>query len=38
MTGGIADLIFPLTPSVDLIDKSLTPDGLFLALKQVVRP
>ncbi len=33
MTGGIADLIKPLTPSVDIIDKTLTLDGLFLAAR-----
>ncbi|MDD2331040.1 MAG: type III pantothenate kinase [Candidatus Cloacimonetes bacterium] len=36
ITGGIADLIFPLTRSVDLIDKTLTLDGLFLALKREI--
>ncbi|MBM4403570.1 MAG: type III pantothenate kinase [Candidatus Cloacimonetes bacterium] len=30
-TGGIADLIKPLTASVDVVDKTLTLDGLFAA-------
>lgn len=31
VTGGIADLIKPLVPSIDIVDKTLTLDGLFLA-------
>ncbi len=31
ITGGIADLLKPLVPSIDLVDKTLTLDGLFLA-------
>ena len=33
ITGGICDLIAPLVPSVDIVDKTLTLDGLYLALK-----
>ena len=32
-TGGIADLIVPLVPSIDYLDKTLTLDGLHLAAK-----
>lgn len=31
LTGGIADLIKPLVPSADIVDKSLTLDGLYMA-------
>jgi pantothenate kinase type III len=30
-TGGIADLIVPLIPAIDILDKTLTLDGLHLA-------
>ncbi len=33
LTGGIADLLMPLVPSADLVDKSLTLDGIYLAWK-----
>lgn len=32
ITGGIADLLKPMLPSVDIVDKTLTLDGLQLAL------
>lgn len=31
LTGGIADLVKPLVPSVDVVDKTLTLDGLWMA-------
>lgn len=31
LTGGIADLIKPLVPSADIVDKSLTLEGLYMA-------
>lgn len=34
-TGGIADLITPLIPSIDILDKTLTLDGLRLAAIQL---
>lgn len=33
ITGGICDLVSPLVPSVDVVDKTLTLDGLHLALQ-----
>ncbi len=33
LTGGIADLVKPLVPSADTVDKSLTLDGIHLAWK-----
>lgn len=33
LTGGIADLVKPLVPSAELVDKSLTLDGIYLAWK-----
>jgi type III pantothenate kinase len=33
-TGGIIDLIQPLVPSIDVVDKSLTLDGIYLACAQ----
>ena len=35
-TGGIADLIVPLVPSINYLDKTLTLDGLLLAAKQCI--
>lgn len=35
LTGGVADLLAPLIPSVDIVDKTLTIDGLFLASKHL---
>lgn len=37
ITGGICDLVVPLIPSVDTVDKTLTLDGLHLALKTILR-
>ncbi len=34
-TGGISDLIVPLIPSIDVLDKTLTLDGLHLASLQM---
>ncbi len=36
LTGGMAELLKPLVPSVDLVDKSLTTDGFYLALQKVL--
>lgn len=33
LTGGIADLVKPLVPAADIVDKSLTLDGIHLAFK-----
>jgi len=33
LTGGIADLVKPLVPAADIVDKSLTLDGIHLACK-----
>jgi len=33
LTGGIADLVKPLVPSADIVDKTLTLDGIHLAWK-----
>jgi type III pantothenate kinase len=35
LTGGIADLIYPLVPSIDIVDKTLTLDGFYLAYKTI---
>jgi type III pantothenate kinase len=35
LTGGIADLVKPLVPSIDHVDKTLTLDGLFLAQQRL---
>jgi len=35
VTGGISELLLPLMPSVDISDKTLTLDGLYLALLSV---
>jgi pantothenate kinase type III len=37
ITGGISELLVPLMPSVDILDKSLTLDGLHLAFQQLSR-
>ena len=37
MTGGISELLVPLVPSVDILDKTLTLDGLYLAFQQLSR-
>lgn len=34
-TGGIADLVKPLVPSIDIVDKTLTLDGIFLAYQHL---
>jgi type III pantothenate kinase len=34
-TGGISDLMVPLIPSINVLDKTLTLDGLHLATKQL---
>lgn len=36
LTGGMAELMKPLVPSVDLVDKSLTTDGFYLALQKLL--
>lgn len=36
LSGGMADLLKPLVPSADLVDKNLTTDGFYLALKKVL--
>jgi len=36
LTGGIADLVKPMMPNVDIIDKTLTLDGLFMAAKTLL--
>ena len=33
LTGGIADLVKPLVPSAEIVDKTLTLDGIHLALQ-----
>jgi pantothenate kinase type III len=35
LTGGIADLVYPLVPSVDIVDKTITLDGFYLAYKTI---
>jgi type III pantothenate kinase len=37
ITGGIAELLVPLIPSIDVLDKTLTLDGLHLAFQQLTR-
>ena len=37
ITGGIAELLVPLIPSIDVLDKTLTLDGLHLAFRQLSR-
>ncbi|MBW6513434.1 MAG: type III pantothenate kinase [Candidatus Syntrophosphaera sp.] len=34
-TGGIADLVKPLVPSIDIVDKTLTLDGIHLAYQHL---
>ncbi len=36
ITGGIADLVKPLVPDLDFVDKSLTLDGIYLAHKHLI--
>jgi len=36
-TGGISDIITPLTPSINTIDKTLTLDGLYLASETLLK-
>ncbi len=36
LSGGMADLIKPLVPSADLVDKNLTTDGFYLAMLKVI--
>lgn len=38
LTGGMADLLKPLMPSVDVVDKTLTLEGLFMARKRLPDP
>lgn len=35
LTGGISELVKPLVPSVDILDKTLTLDGLYLAYRHL---
>lgn len=37
LTGGMADLLKPLTPSVDMVVKNLTVDGFYLALESLIK-
>jgi type III pantothenate kinase len=35
LTGGIADLVYLLIPSIDIVDKTITLDGFYLAYKTI---
>lgn len=37
LTGGISELVKPLIPSVDILDKTLTLDGLYLAYRHLTQ-
>lgn len=37
LSGGMADLLRPMVPSADIIDKSLTMDGFYLAMQTILK-
>nr|MBP7310889.1 type III pantothenate kinase [Candidatus Cloacimonadota bacterium] len=36
LCGGMADLLKPMVPSADIVDKNLTTDGFYMALASLI--